>query len=288
MTRTPATARTPALSRGTVDRRTGARADGGRLDAAWASERARVLPLTPDGQVPIRFGALAFHAPESPVRPADALYLGADDDAEWFAVVTEESMRGRLAGLRDVGAEMDDRDAGLLVHAVALANWHATHTHCPRCGTPTQSTHGGHVRRCPADGSTHFPRTDPAVIMLVTDGDRALLGRQPSWPAGRYSCLAGFVEPGESAEQAVVREVAEETGAVARDVRYVSSQPWPFPASLMLGYHASADAGAPLRIGPDELEDASWFDKADIADGVVVLPPPVSIARLLVDRWVEQ
>jgi NAD+ diphosphatase len=282
----------PVLSRGIIDRRTVARADPAVLDAAWSSARARVLPITREGLVPLRFGALAYQAPDVAQRPADAFYLGADADAEWFAAVTDTPLRGRLAGLRDVGADLDDRDAGLLVHAVALLNWHATHRHCPRCGTLTEVGDGGHVRRCPVDGSTHFPRTDPAVIMLVTDpgAGQVLLGRQPSWPAGRYSCLAGFAEPGESAEQAVAREVAEETGAVVHDIRYLASQPWPFPSSLMLGYRAVADPLVPLVIGADELQDARWFTRAQVVDAAghgLLLPPPVSIARLLVDDWLE-
>jgi len=282
----------PALSRSGIDRRTVARADPAVLDAAWSSDRARVIPITAEGLVPLRFGALAHHPPAQVIRPAEALYLGADADAEWFACVTGTPMHGRMAGLRDIGAELDDRDAGLLVHAVALVNWHAAHTHCPRCGTPTQVGDGGHVRRCPVDASTHFPRTDPTVIMLVTDARSGLvlLGRQPSWPAGRYSCLAGFAEAGESAEQAVAREVAEETGAVVRDIRYVASQPWPFPSSLMLGYRAVADPDVPLVIGADELQDARWFTREQVLDAVgqgLLLPPKVSIARLLVDDWLE-
>jgi NAD+ diphosphatase len=155
---------------------------------------------------------------------------------------------------------------------------------------------GGSVRRCPVDASEHFPRTDPAVIMLVTDGsDRCVLGRQAVWPPGRYSTLAGFVEPGESAEQAVVREVAEETGVQVRDVRYVSSQPWPFPSSLMLGFTAVCDADAEPRPADGELEDARWFTRDELrAAGTwgsrtgTQLPGSVSIAHFLLARWLEQ
>jgi NAD+ diphosphatase len=142
------------------------------------------------------------------------------------------------------------------------------------------------VRRCPEDGSEHFPRTDPAMIVLVTDGgDRALLGRQAVWPAGRYSTLAGFVEPGESAEQAVVREVKEETGVDVREVRYSSSQPWPFPASLMLGFTATCDPGAVPEPQDGELEDARWFTRDELRDGSAMLPTPVSIAYKLITDW---
>ncbi len=273
---------TPALSRGTLDRHAPERADEAWLDAAWAG--AQLLVVGPDSTVAVRYGSLAFDAASGP-RPPEALYLGADGLGHVFAVVGEPA--GRRADLRQVGADLDDRDAGMLAHAVGLANWHATHTHCPRCGTPTTVTHGGSQRDCPADGSHHFPRTDPAVIMLIHDAaqERCLLGRQASWPAGRFSCLAGFVEPGESAEQAVVRETLEETGVVCHDVRYGSSQPWPFPASLMLGYYAVADPSAPVAPTDGELEDAQWFARSAIAAGDVLLPPPVSVAYRLIMDW---
>ena len=155
--------------------------------------------------------------PASGELPEDALFLGDDGQAAYFALRdpdgTVPAPGRRRRGLREIGDALDDRDAGLLVHAVALARWHERHGHCPQCGAPTQSEQGGSMRRCTVDGSEHFPRTDPAMIVLVTDpeGTSAVLGRGPNWPAG-FSCLAGFVEAGESAEQAVVREVAEEVG----------------------------------------------------------------------------
>lgn len=275
----------PALSRGTLDRHSAERADEHWLDTVWSG--ARLLPLTADGQAPIRMGGLAL-IEATGVRPADVLYLGEDTSGHVFARVVP-AVEGRAADLRQVGADLDDRDAGILTHAVALANWHATHTHCPRCGAPTVPSHGGSQRDCPADGSHHFPRTDPAVIMLVHDpaGQRCLLGRQESWPPGRYSCLAGFVEPGESAEQAVIREVREETGVTCADVRAITSQPWPFPASLMLGFRAVADPDAPVVATDGELADARWFERTDVARGDVLLPPPVSIAYQLIHGWAE-
>ena len=196
--------------------------------------------------------------------PGDRLYLGRLDDQPFFAVAGPLPRRlgARPMGLRDVGSELGDRDAGLLVHAVGLANWHAAHPRCSRCGAPTRSAKGGSLRVCEADGSSHFPRTDPAVIVLITDGaDRAVLGRQAVWPPRRYSTLAGFVEPGESAEQAVVREVAEEAGIAVREVVYRGSQPWPFPASLMIGYRAVCDPDAEPVPQDGELEDARWFTR---------------------------
>jgi NAD+ diphosphatase len=286
---------TPALSRATVDRDAALREDDAALAEAW--ERGRVL-VVDRGRVEVdeevgQPRLVLVAAADAPV--GDRLYLGTDGDGPVFAVAGPVTPRlgRRTADLRALGALLDDRDAGLLVHAVGLTNWHAAHPHCARCGAPTESVRGGSVRRCSADGSEHFPRTDPAVIVLVHDGaDRCVLGRQPVWPAGRYSTLAGFVEPGESAEQAVVREVREEAGVDVRDVRYVASQPWPFPSSLMLGFHALADADAVPRVGDDELDDVRWFDREELraaaswgsGDGLQ-LPGEISIARLLIDTW---
>ncbi len=196
----------------------------------------------------------------------------------------------RPADLREAAALLNDRDAGLFTHAVALANWHATHTHCPRCGTPTVTVAAGHAQRCPADGSEHFPRVDPAVIMLVTDpDDRCLLARNRRWPERRVSILAGFVEPGESAEQAVAREVGEETGITVAQVRYVGSQPWPMPQSLMLGFRASAAGDLEIRVDDDEIAEAHWFSRDELRSALasreILLPPPVSIAHRLIESW---
>ena len=281
----------PALSRATVDRDAETRNDADRLEREWAGARILVVD---NGTALVDGTDLVFVTAEA-APEGDRFYLGRDDSGPFFAVAGPLPRRlgARPMGLRDVGALLPDRDAGLLVHAVGLANWHATHVRCPRCGAPTVSTRGGSVRTCTVDGTDHFPRTDPAVIMLVTDGaDRALLGRQAVWPAGRFSTLAGFVEPGESAEQAVVREVAEETAVAVRDVRYVSSQPWPFPASLMQGFTAVADGDATPFPQDGELDDARWFTRAElIAAGTwgdragMQLPSAVSIAHFLISGW---
>jgi NAD+ diphosphatase len=198
------------------------------------------------------------------------------------------------AGLRQTGALLGDRDAGLFTHAVALANWHATHEHCPRCGARTRLATAGHTRVCPRDGSEHFPRVDPAVIMLVLDpADRCLLARNQKWPQKRVSILAGFVEPGESVEQAVAREVREEVGISVADFRYLGSQPWPMPQSLMLGFCARAIADGPsdqsIRVDDDEIAEARWYSRdelrAAIEAGDILLPPPVSIAHRIVEAW---
>lgn len=280
----------PALSRATVDRDAAARDDDEALARAWSSAKVLVVD---DGRALVSDDGPALVLVDATDAPAgDRLYLGHDAESSYFAVAAPLPRRlgARPQGLREVGALLGDRDAGLLVHAVGLANWHATHIHCPRCGAPTTAEKGGAIRRCTIDGTEHFPRTDPAVIMLVTDGaDRCVLGRQPIWPAGRYSTLAGFVEPGESAEHAVVREVAEETGIAVRDVVYRGSQPWPYPASLMLGYRAICGADAEPVARDGELEDARWFSKGELRAGRgTLLPTPVSIAWHLITDWLAE
>jgi NAD+ diphosphatase len=225
----------------------------------------------------------------------DAIFLGVGPDGPVFAIEREDVP---LTGLRDLAVSLPGAQLGVVAYASALANWAWATRFCGICGTATTAREGGHVRVC-ENGHHHHPRTDPVVIMLVGDGDRVLLGRQATWPAGRYSALAGFVEPGERLEDAVAREVLEESGVAVRDVRYVASQPWPFPVSLMLGFHATYEGGEPHAVD-GELEDVRWFTREEVAaaingsadwidgppvDGLMV-PPPTAIARLLLDRWV--
>ena len=191
--------------------------------------------------------------------------------------------------LRAAATELGALDAGLFVEAAAIANWHAVHTHCPRCGAKTLPEQGGWVRRCPEDGSSHFPRTDPAIIVSVIDAqDRILLGSAAAWPGNRYSTLAGFVEPGESLEAAVIREVEEESGVVVHSPQYLGSQPWPFPCSLMLGFTARASDSKAQADGV-EMSDVRWFSRSELADAVVsgeiTIAGPISIARNLIERW---
>jgi NAD+ diphosphatase len=195
----------------------------------------------------------------------------------------------RPVPLREAGPLLSDRDAGLMTHAVALANWHETFTHCPRCGSPTNPISSGHARKCPVDGSEHFPRVDPAMIVLVTDpDDRCLLARNALWPERRVSILAGFVEAGESAEQAVTREVHEETSVVVGAVGYLGSQPWPMPQSLMLGFWAEATS-VDIQVDANEIAEARWYSRDDlrkaVANGELLLPPPVSIAHRIIESW---
>ena len=195
----------------------------------------------------------------------------------------------RLATLREVGALLDDTDTGLLTTAVALANWHDSHPRCSRCGEPTLVSAAGWSRTCPACGGEHHPRTDPAVIMaVVDDAERILLGHQTVWPPRRFSTLAGFVEPGESLEDAVRREVHEETAVRVGEVVYQGSQPWPFPSSLMLAFTARAET-TEISVDGDELAQARWWSREelglDVATEELLLPPPVSVARRLIEQW---
>lgn len=221
---------------------------------------------------------------------ADLPEVGADLEG-----VPDRNDPGRLAAqftwsaLRDVGHLLGDRDADLATTAVALGEWHRHNRRCPHCGSPTESALGGWVRRCPVDGLEEHPRTDAAVIMAVTDdADRILLGHAVHWAARRFSTLAGFVEPGESLETAVRREVAEEVGIVVGEVTYVASQPWPFPASLMVAFRARA-ATTELAVDHVELGDARWFTRAElhraVRDGEVGLPMRTSIALALIEQW---
>jgi NAD+ diphosphatase len=282
----------PVLSRSGHDRAAERRTDPDWLAAAW--ERGLALVVTPEYTTAVMEGpagaSLALRPCTSVPGDAERYFLGLAGSDPVFAVRAPRDLVGdRWADLREIGAALDDRDAGLLTPAVALARWHDRHPRCPLDGTPTDLANGGWVRRCPVDGSEHFPRTDPAVIMLIHDGgDRCVLGRQAAWPPGRFSILAGFVEPGEAAEAAVAREVDEEVGLAITDVAYAGSQPWPFPSSLMLGYTARA-LGSELTLRDGELAEARWFTRDEIRSGTgpARLPPSVSIAHRIITDWVD-
>jgi NAD+ diphosphatase len=303
------------LARSGVDRAAERRADAPWLAAAWAGPDTRVLVIDEDGRALVRFGeggaGLVFVPPrEAPqgvrfllgVDPGGVVYFGVlgqlpdTSEGEGTARAARSGTGSgarpavRAASLREAGQLLGDRDAGLMTHAVALANWHSVSTHCSRCGAVTEPANSGHSRHCPVDNSEHFPRLDPAVIMLVTDpAGRCLLARNSRWPERRVSILAGFVEPGESAEQAVAREVLEETGISVVQVRYLASQPWPMPHSLMLGFSAEAPGGQEIRVDEDEIAEASWYSREDlrasVASGALLLPPPVSIAHRIIETW---
>jgi NAD+ diphosphatase len=285
-----------ALARGEVDRSSYLRSNEAWLAQAWADPQTRVV-VAEHGRALCAIDD--DHARLLFVSPAEApdgvrYLLGVDElSTAYFGVagpLPEVVHDGaRAIPLREAGPLLSDRDAGLMTEAVALANWHETFTHCPRCGSPTVPFASGHARRCPVDTSEHFPRVDPAMIVLVTDADdRALLARNAMWPERRVSVLAGFVEAGESAEQAVAREVQEETGITVTAVTYLGSQPWPMPQSLMLGFRAAATR-TEIMVDADEIAEAHWYSRDElreaIANGSLRLPPPVSIAHRIIQSW---
>lgn len=287
---------------GSVDRAAHRRTDGAWWRELLADPATRLVPV---------WRALSLVEPSGPraalprlgerrellERARVAIWLGEVGGARYVAVdlslELEEQLtpllteHGELTDLKRVGALLPAEEASLLAAARALVYWHERHLFCGACGRATASRDAGHLRRCTGCGLDHFPRTDPCVIMLVTCGELCLLGRQASWPTGQYATLAGFVEPGESLEMAVAREVFEEAGVRVRGVSYHSSQPWPFPASLMVGFYAEAEDLA-LHLDGNELEDARWFERAELKDPgrrPIRLPSEVSISRRLVDDW---
>jgi NAD+ diphosphatase len=269
------------------------RAPRRRQDPAWLAARradpdARSLVLSEDG-LWVEDGHLLLVAPD-----AHAVFLGLNGRRALFAAdaTGAEPGRGRPAGLREAATDLPADEAALGAYAASLVSWHRRHRFCANCGAPSEPRDGGHQRDCRSCGASHFPRTDPVVIVRVTDGgDRLLLGRQARWPPGRFSVLAGFVEPGETLEEAVRREVLEESGVAVDEVAYVASQPWPFPSSLMIGFSARAIAGDP-EPRDEELSEVRWFDREEVeaaAAGVsgVELSPRYSISRRLIDEWLE-
>lgn len=301
----------PPLARGVLDRAAHRRTDPGWLAEAWQRGRVLVVDAANGGRTLVvadRTPPVLRLLDPSDAPDAPPMFLGVDSDGvPVFAVdATPSPVPGaRVAGAREIGHLLDDRDAALFVTALGLANWHRRHAFSAATGEPTTLDEGG-WSRVDAAGSRVWPRTDPAMIVVVHDGvagptGRCLLGNNATWPVTpgrrRYSCLAGFVEPGESAEAAVAREVAEEVGVVVSGIRYAGSQPWPFPGSLMLGFLAYADPAQPLRPDPTEIADARWFSRREIADALaggtvdvgdgvrLLLPAPLSIAHFLLERW---
>ncbi len=298
--------RPPAFAGSSLDRAARLREDAARIADLVESREAVVLAAGADGVLLdcTERPALVRHplAGAGDLVDADGpILLGLEDGSALFAADLDglaEAARddlvssGKIVSLRDAGAILGPTESGLAAYLMALLNWHRRHRFCANCGAPTSVSGGGLVRRCANCGASHFPRTDPVVIMLVESDGRALLGSRAGWPDSRYSILAGFVEPGETPEEAVIREVREESGITAHTPRYVSSQPWPFPSSLMLGFEARSDGGEPSA-GDGELSDVRWFTRDELraaqrGAGKVQLPPPVSIARMLIDRWVAQ
>ena len=283
-----------------LDRAAHLRQDAAWFDAALADARSRVVPvwnsrsLVALGDEP-RAAFLGLDGiPLQRRGVSDLILMGRIDDVSFFACEIESidppqvSKEAGFEDLRLVASLLPPAEAGLLGYARAMLSWRRGHRFCGRCGASTSPAKGGHVLVCtnPACGHTHFPRLDPAIIVLITDGQRALLGRQASWPRGRYSTIAGFVEPGESLEDAVAREVFEETGVEVDAIEYQSSQPWPFPASLMLGFTAHA-VTHDVQLRDQELEDARWFTREEIGAGIPILPPNQSISYSLIENWFD-
>lgn len=303
----------PPLAHVALDRAAHRRTDPVWLAEAWQRARVLVVDAAGGGRVLVTADetrpALYLLDPEQ-VPAAARMFLGVEPDGvPVFAVdVALPTLPGtRPASLREVGHLLSDRDAGLFMTALALANWHARHGFSAATGDPTELDEGG-WSRVAADGDRVWPHTSPAMIVLVHDGvagpvGRCLLGSNVGWPATpggrRFSCLAGYVEPGESAEAAVAREVTEEVGVTVTDIRYAGSQPWPFPGSLMLGFLAHADPAQPLRPDPTEIAYARWFSRREVADAIagrsvdagddtrLLLPPSLSIAHFLIRRWLD-
>jgi NAD+ diphosphatase len=283
-----------------VDRAAHKREDPAWFDAALADARSRALPvwnsrnLVLEGDAP-RAVLLELAAVPAELRDTDHLVLlGRLGESYCFAyeidaIEAPELLAGaRFEDLRLLASRLPADEAGLLAYARAMLTWRRRHRYCGSCGAPTLPARSGHALVCSSAScrAEQFPRIDPAIIVLVSDGERALLGRQAAWAPGRYSTIAGFVEPGESLEDAVVREVFEETGVRANRIEYHSSQPWPFPASLMLGFTAQA-LTTEVQLHDEELEDARWFTRAELAKGGIILPPRQSISFSLIEHWFD-
>lgn len=284
-----------------MDRLATRRNDDAWLAASLLAPETRFVPMQGVHNIVVRDGdkPRALILDQTEAKPLltwarDRVFLGEVDGRLCFALLLDEAVplpRGERGDLRQLGVLMDDVELALLGYSRALAYWHLQHLYCGHCGAATVSMQAGHERRCPVCGTQQFPRLDPAIIVLVTHGERCLLGRQASWPPKRYATLAGFVEPGESLEAAVRREVHEETDVRVGKVVYQGSQPWPFPSSLMLGFRAVAETtGIHCRDG--ELEHAVWFSRdeliAEVSAGRLLLSPSRSISYRLIRGWFEE
>ena len=287
-----------------LDRASELRSDEAELNRLWnAAKIIRVsdYKLATDGQS-LRF--LSATEVEKLIASkiftsGDKYFLGIDSastvayfawDCDEVGKAAGDSSAEGMASLRELGAKLDEFHLGISMHAIALSNWHRSHPHCSRCGGETESTLGGSVRVCVKDQSQHHPRTDSAVIVLVKDkDDRILLGHQPIWPDGRFSTFAGFLEPGETFEQCVEREVFEESGVKVSEITYLGSQPWPFPASIMIAFSAVAEDASTAIADGVEITEVRWFTreelKTSVADGSLLLPPTISVARKMIAMW---
>ena len=292
-----------------IDRGSDLRTDAAKLEQLW--KKAQIIQLV-DARLSAANDALTFIDARAVSElsasfvEGERFFLGIsrDDDQPYFAWRTtwinqpiddgsgdfEKDKYQGFKTLREVGGNLDAEDLTLAMHAVGLANWHENHTHCSKCGAQTVSDLGGSVRVCVEDSTQHHPRTDPAVIVLVRDADdRILLGHQPIWPEKRFSTFAGFVETGESFEECVSREIFEEAGVYPSQVKYITSQPWPFPASIMIAFEAISDRPEDARPDGQEITEVRWLSRDEmkqaVASGEILLPPGISVARRMIEAW---
>lgn len=277
------------------------------LDLLW--QKAKIIQIA-DGRIASRNEELSFSssseiaaaATSGKFREGFQIFLGLDLsdntpyfawDTTWEGEISDEEKADGFTTLREVGAQLPPLEFELALHAIALSNWHRAHPRCPRCGGATRVDFGGAARFCEVDQSQHHPRTDSAVIVLVKDRkDRILLGHQPVWPEGRFSTFAGFLEPGETFEQCVAREVLEESGVTVSEIKYLGSQPWPFPASIMIAFEAVTDNPEVAQGDGEEITEVKWFTRVELkeaaADGTLLLPPTISVARKMIEGWLGE
>jgi len=279
----------PAL----IDRAGDLRNNGARLEELWRN--AAIIEVG-KGRIRSTVEGPVF-IPSIDAIGGERYFLGIDRATEtayfaWASGAVESDVEDYLT-LRELAGGLSPLHLDIAMHAIALSNWHDAHPHCSKCGAPTRVDLGGAVRVCDVDQSQHHPRTDPAVIVLIKDRtDRILLGHQPVWPDGRFSTFAGFLEPGETFEQCVAREAFEESGIRLSEISYLGSQPWPFPASIMIAFVAVTDAPEDARPDGEEITELRWFSRAELKsaaeDGSLLLPPKVSVARRMIEGWLGE
>lgn len=290
-----------------IDRAGELRVNQETLDQLW--QRAQILQIA-EGRIAAVDTALtlisaqdvAAHIAAHTFTEGSRYFLGLDLetkapffawDTEWVGTIADEAKEVGFSTVREIGSLLSEQELEISFHAMGLSNWHRAHPRCPRCGGATRVDLGGAARTCDADGSQHHPRTDSAVIVLVKDrSDRILLGHQPIWPEGRFSTFAGFLEPGETFEQCVAREVLEESAVVVTELKYLGSQPWPFPASIMIAFEAVTDNPERAQGDGQEITEVKWFSRAELKaaaeDGSLLLPPSISVARKMIERWLGE
>jgi len=285
------------LSRSQLDRAAHLRSDQGALDEFWA--KGKIIDLLGDrfridGTKLALLTSAQVDELEKQSAEIERYFLGLDSNQVAYFVAhrgdAPSEYPSGYESLRTIGKSLSDLEIGAAVHALALSLWHQSHRRCAKCGAETKSTLGGSVRKCLSCEADHHPRTDPAVIVLVKDkSDRILLGRQRVWPPKRFSTFAGFVEPGESFERTVIREVAEECGGSVESMRYLGSQPWPFPASLMIAFEATITNPDSVKADGEEIEEIIWLDRDSLKSKnqseELLLPPKISVARAMIESW---